>query len=738
MFDKVVLVALCLATFNGAVAQSASGSEPPSPSTATPSASASLEAPLPSQVALPPKQAWCPSDIFCAGELLQTVNLAHVYPDDKTFVDKPTSKSPQEVLSSFRNISDNPTYGEVVEFLEEDFAGEGLELEPVTLQNFNEQPAFLNNVTDPLARAFSQAVHGFWTDLIRETNRDTLCGNSGRCESSLIPLNHTFVVPGGRFREQYYWDSFWILEGLLESELYGIANDTLQNFMDELDTIGFIPNGGRIYYLNRSQPPVFIQMLARYVQVTGDRDILRRGLPLAEKELRWWSRERSLPVQSPFSNQTHTVYTYAVNNSAPRPESYRTDYETANSPNLPSLNDTQKADLYAELASGAESGWDYSARWFSTNGTSLRDLQVRSKVAVDLNSILYRNHVELAQLYGSSNASAAGRHREAAAALRTAIIDLCWDSSKLAFYDYNTRNNVRDTIFTAAHFYAFWSGIIPDEVLESREAAFGAFSSVNLVLSRYNGTFPATFVDTHLQWDAPNTWPPHQYIILKALRSLPANVSGGELPQATNDQSTFSLVPAGQLGLDEAELPGQPVSFSSNATASGAAADINILNGTVVNGGNATEGEGWAETLARGLANRYFTSTLCSWHATGGELEGVLARLPDDQLNITESIGQSGHMFEKFSNLDIDSAGRGGEYVVQAGFGWTNGVLLWVASNFGNVIAAPQCPDLNDVPTGSGGQGGQGGGDSDEGSARKTAQPLALSFVAGLVTFMVL
>ena len=52
---------------------------------------------------------------------------------------------------------------------------------------------------------------------------------------------------GGRFREQYYWDSFWILEGLLESELYGIANDTLQNFMDELDTIGFIPNGGRIY-----------------------------------------------------------------------------------------------------------------------------------------------------------------------------------------------------------------------------------------------------------------------------------------------------------------------------------------------------------------------------------------------------------------------------------------------------------------------------------------------------------
>lgn len=109
---------------------------------------------------------------------------------------QPTSKRPQEVLNNFRNISDNPTYGEVVEFLEEDFVGEGLELEPVTLQSFNEEPAFLGNVTNPLARAFSQAVHGFWTDLIRETNRETLCGNSGRCESSLIPLNHTFVVPG--------------------------------------------------------------------------------------------------------------------------------------------------------------------------------------------------------------------------------------------------------------------------------------------------------------------------------------------------------------------------------------------------------------------------------------------------------------------------------------------------------------------------------------------------------------
>lgn len=57
-----------------------------------------------------------------------------------------------------------------------------------------------------------------------------------------------------------YWDSKFILHGLLESELYSVARSTLENFMDEIELFGFIPNGGRIYYLNRSQPPVFINV----------------------------------------------------------------------------------------------------------------------------------------------------------------------------------------------------------------------------------------------------------------------------------------------------------------------------------------------------------------------------------------------------------------------------------------------------------------------------------------------
>ncbi|KAF5315219.1 hypothetical protein D9619_007257 [Psilocybe cf. subviscida] len=708
--------------------------------TASPVATASLSQTLPSQVALSPKQAWCPSDIFCAGALLQTVNVAHLFPDDKTFVDKPTSKNSQAVLADFQNISSSTTFGQVVNFVENDFAGEGLELEALKLPGFKDSPAFLNNVTNTLPKAFAQTVHGFWTSLARSTNSSTLCGNSGKCESSLIPLNHTFVVPGGRFREIYYWDSFWIVEGLIESELFTVVNDTLQNFMDQLDQFGFIPNGGRIYYLNRSQPPLFIQMLARYVDASGDKSILQRALPLAEKELAWWSANRSLNVTSPFSNTSHTVYHYAVNNTAPRPESYLTDYTTANGPTVnPALNDTQKAELYAELASGAESGWDYTFRWFSAANVDkgLLALNVRNTVGVDLNSILYKNHVLMASLYGSANASAVSRHNAAAESLREAILDLFWDSQKVAFYDFILDTNSRSNVFSAAAFYPFWSGIIPPAVANSSSTAFSVFASVNMVLNRYNGTFPTTFMDTGLQWDAPNAWPPHQYIILKALQAIPSNVSNTNMPQPGSNQSTFDLIPSGQLGMNETSLPGQPVHGGAtvvNATASGVSADVNKANGTVANGGNATSGEGWSTALQRQLANRYFASTLCSWQATGGSIPGLLPRLPDDALAVTQSQNNIGNMFEKFSNLDIDSAGRGGEYTVQAGFGWTNGVLLWVAANYGSVLEAPACPNLLDVPTALGTSTGTAGGAKPTSGAIPAANaPNALLATAVLV-----
>ncbi|KAG1899612.1 glycoside hydrolase family 37 protein [Suillus fuscotomentosus] len=681
-------------------------------STAVASPSASLGATLPAQAPLPPTQGWCIGQIFCAGSLLQTVNIAQVYSDPKTFVDKPTGKSSQQVLADFSNFNlSTATEGEIVNFVDNDFLGEGLELEAAALTNFNPTPAFLNNVTDPLLKAFAQTVHGYWTQLARSTNQSAVCDDypGGTCEGSFIPLNHTFVIPGGRFREQYYWDSYWIIQGLFQSELYETVNTTLQNFMDEIEDFGFIPNGGRIYYLNRSQPPLFIHMVYDYVNVTGDTSILQRALPLAEAELAWWANNRTINVTSPYTNRTYMMAHYAVTNTAPRPESYLTDYLTVHDPTLSTpLTDDQAAELYSELASGAETGWDYSSRFEAIpqlGNPGLRSLNVKNNIPICLNSILYKARLLLAELYGTSNATASSNHLQVAAGIREGILDLLWDPAKLAFYDFNLTSNARNDIFTAATYYPVWNGIIPDEVLASQSNAFGYFAAVNLAVNKYNGTIPVTFVDwTGLQWDAPNCWPPLQYIILQALQAIPSNLTTNGLPTPSSDQSTYDLVPAGQLGFTEAQLPGQPILGSQtnqNATATGPAADINKLSGTVINGGNATAGEGWRDTLQRELANRYYVSVLCSWHATGGSIPGLLPQLPTSELNITDSVGNTGNMFEKFSNLNVDASGGGGEYTVQAGFGWTNGVLLWVASTYGEQLVAPQCPPVVAATTGT-------------------------------------
>ena len=85
-------------------------------------------------------------------------------------------------------------------------------------------------------------------------------------------------------------------------------------------------------------------------------------------------------------------------------------------------------------------------------------------------------------------------------------------------------------------------------------------------------------------------------------------------------------------------------------------------------------------------------------------------------------------MFEKFSNLDIDSAGRGGEYTVQAGFGWTNGVVLWIANTYGSVLDAPTCPEITSEAV-TGGENTTGGKST---AFRMGASPVSVTVAAVL------
>ncbi|CDZ96699.1 Neutral trehalase [Phaffia rhodozyma] len=692
------------ASNSGAAASATTSSVAPAEPSTTLAPTALLE-PYPALEA----QSWCTSPIFCAGEILTTVELAQLYPDSKTFPDKPTRYNVSTTVQAFqalKSANGSIAVGDLENWLDQYFTPEGEELVAATIDaSFNASATpFLQNVTDPVLKGWIAEVISYWSGLIRETNSSALCGVATDCASTLIPLNHTVVVPGGRYREVYYWDSYWIIEGLLNSGLASYAKNILLNFMDELSLYGFIPNGGRTYYLNRSQPPLFIQMLSLYVDFTNDTSILAQALPLADAELQWWYKNRTGSVTSPFTNTTYEVARYDVFiNTAPRPEGFVEDWETVNLAN-PAFNASAALELYSELASGAESGWDYTVR-FMKDGLKnisdplegLRSLNIRQIVPVELNALLAANYYLLADLndqYGTLNSTAgnvsarADLYREQGDKLKAAVLDLNWDPEKLAFYDFNTTSSNRSTFFSVATFYPYWLNIIPPELEEDESKLFGAFAGLSYILHKYNGSVPASLVYSTLNWDFPNAWPPHQYIILKALRNLPSNVTTTSYSTfAPANETAWSTIPSGQLGLEEADLPAQGGYGGGNRT---------VYNSDVItNGGNISSSEPWSQVLLTAVVQRYIDAAFCSWYSTGGSLPGILSQLPADQLNVTNSSpSNTGNMFEKFNATDIDAAGGGGEYTVVTGFGWTNGVVIWAGANYGSSLVSPTCPAI--------------------------------------------
>lgn len=181
------------------------------------------------------------------------------------------------------------------------------------------------------------------------------------------------------------------------------------------------------------------QMVDLYVKETGNVTILERAIPLMEvsrtslysskpltyqTELAWWRDNRTIEVTSPFTNKTHQVAHYAVINSAPRPEvrsahtpldieltqqGYVEDYNTVEDASPP-LNASAKADLYAELATGAESGIDYSIRWckfksenVTDNEAVLRGMNARAQIPPDLNALLAGDHALVSRLLATNN-----------------------------------------------------------------------------------------------------------------------------------------------------------------------------------------------------------------------------------------------------------------------------------------------------------------------------------------------
>jgi alpha,alpha-trehalase len=219
---------------------------------------------------------------------------------------RPTLRPVEEVIAAFKKLSQPlSNNSELNAFLTANFAPAGGELEEVPRTELQTKPAFLDKVDDVVIKEFVGKVIDIWPDL---TRRYAGPGNCSECANSFIPVNRTFVVAGGRFREPYYWDSYWILEGLLRTggDFTKISRNIIENFLDFVDTIGFVPNGARVYYLNRSQPPLLTLMVKTYVDHTNDTSILERALPLLIKEHEFWTTNRSVSIKGPDA-KTYTL-----------------------------------------------------------------------------------------------------------------------------------------------------------------------------------------------------------------------------------------------------------------------------------------------------------------------------------------------------------------------------------------------------------------------------------------------
>ena len=209
--------------------------------------------------------------------------------------------------------------------------------------------------------------------------------------SSLIPLPKPYVVPGGRFREGYYWDTYFTMLGLQVSGREDLVDNMLDNFAHLIDTIGHIPNGNRTYYASRSQPPFFAYMVTLAAQAEGDK-VYQKYLPALRKEHAYWMQGEATTPRGQATRHVVAMPDGAVLNrywdasDTPRDESYLEDVTTAKSVPARPANE-----VYRDLRAGAESGWDYSSRWFG-DGKTLATIRTTSIVPVDLNSLMF--HLE--------------------------------------------------------------------------------------------------------------------------------------------------------------------------------------------------------------------------------------------------------------------------------------------------------------------------------------------------------
>lgn len=408
-------------------------------------------------------------DITSLGSLYESVQEKAIFSDSKTFVDALPLAHSETILLAYQEEKDKPAF-DLVRFVNQYFI---LPQAPASEYLSNQKPIALH-------------IDALWKVLTR-TTKDS--------HGTLIPLPHPFVVPGGRFREIYYWDTFFTMLGLKAAGRDTELIQMVQNFAYLIDLFGFIPNGNRSYYLGRSQPPFFACMLG--LLPTESRISFRSQL---EKEYQFWMSTQRCCIMPDGSELNR----YWDQFDTPRPEAYKEDVEIAQRSNRP------HPEVYRHIRAAAESGWDFSSRWFA-DPQDMATIQTTDLIPVDLNCLLVLIEKQLLAFMEHDDDQDAQlelskRHQQRI----NAIHRYCWSETENCFFDYNWKQASHSKCFTLAMAFPLYA-----KIATADQAKHIAVLLENKFL--FPGGLTTTLNRTGQQWDAPNGWAPLQWIAYQGL-----------------------------------------------------------------------------------------------------------------------------------------------------------------------------------------------------------------------------
>lgn len=430
-------------------------------------------------------------------ELFAAVQREGVFSDSKTFVDCAPLGEPAAIMASYRSLCHEPGF-DLPQFVHAHFRA--IQPAPSEYESIPGQP-------------IGAHIETLWQVLTRHPKAHPP-------HASLLQLPHPYVVPGGRFGELYYWDSYFTMLGLACAGHTRLLQSMVENFAYLIDTYGHVPNGTRTYYLSRSQPPVF-SLMVDLAERHGAIDALDFLPQLRQEHAYWLNGSEGLAAGAACRRVVRLgpgvlLNRYWDDRDAPREESWLEDVTTVEGCSR------EPAEVYRDLRAACESGWDFSTRWLreapprkaahgpvhvrAATAPSLASICTTDILPVDLNAFLYALESRIAALAKrDGDARAAREFAQRADARKAAIIELCWDAGQGAFFDYDWRGGARRSCLTAA-------GVVPLFVGMADPPHAQALAATVAARLLAPGGMSTTECASDQQWDRPNGWAPLQWM----------------------------------------------------------------------------------------------------------------------------------------------------------------------------------------------------------------------------------